>query len=252
MKPHYFGYILPDDDSSQGDTDISILRDVLDKYGDKLEAVMSSKSGGERIINEGQLSKVKPPFFFIVNTTHAYTERWFIDDETAHNSTFVIDFIDRVLQGKENRTICYPKFSPEPAEVRLRQVTAFDFAEKVLDPKIDALVVLTATWCGHCKRFKPVLQATAELFNETSGVAFYWMDGPSNDVPTEFPSWTGFPTMFIWPAGEENNVTTFSGNRTVDGIIDFVEKYGGNKFERPVYNVTQIEERIEELRKQGN
>ncbi|KAL8276061.1 hypothetical protein Esti_000009 [Eimeria stiedai] len=73
--------------------------------------------------------------------------------------------------------------SPEPAEL-IKTIVASTFSRMVLEQtKYDALVILYANWCGHCRRFQFGMQRLAERFEKISSIAFFKMEVSRNDVP---------------------------------------------------------------------
>jgi len=87
------------------------------------------------------------------------------------------------------------------------------------------LVEFYAPWCGHCKRLVPTWEELATTvkgkFNVAKVDCTVEKDVASNN------GIRGFPTIKLFNNGQ---VTEFSGARTVDSFIDFVETQTGTKF----------------------
>jgi len=79
----------------------------------------------------------------------------------------------------------------------------------------DAIIMVHASWCGHCKTFSPILD---EFAAATLGkVNAYKIDGADNYVPAEL-AYTGFPTIYVKKDGQ---LDLYSGKRTLEDLADF-------------------------------
>lgn len=88
--------------------------------------------------------------------------------------------------------------------------------------KKKVVVAFTATWCGHCKKFMPALNAAAEKLEETeSEVLLVNIDVPTNDgVGKEFGV-AGFPTVKYFAPGAEPQ--DYNGERTAEALLEWIE-----------------------------
>jgi protein disulfide-isomerase A1 len=78
-------------------------------------------------------------------------------------------------------------------------------------------------WCGHCKSLAPRYEKLGELFAKEPSVVIAKVDATENDTPAQVQ---GYPTILFYPAGAKKNPITFNGDRTEEGMSDFIYKHG--------------------------
>ncbi|KAK7162146.1 hypothetical protein R3I94_004711 [Phoxinus phoxinus] len=90
------------------------------------------------------------------------------------------------------------------------------------------LVEFYAPWCGHCRSLEPIYAEVAGLLkNGSSDVRLAKVDASEEkELANEF-SVGGFPTLKFFKDGNRQNVTDFSGKRTVKGITMWLERHTG-------------------------
>ncbi|KAH0793326.1 Thioredoxin family protein [Histomonas meleagridis] len=227
-KPFFGGFITNDDNTTRAEEEISILDKLAVEFIDKANFVIADDYEGRSIIKKASLENAQAPYFFLLNSTDLGPNRWLIQNiQKQSNYTFIESFVRDAIDGKINFSKVSAQFPDEPPEVVFRQLTAVTFEEAVNQNDTDVLVVITAPWCGHCKHFKPVLNATAQMVvNKTDKIKFYWIDGTLNELPESFPNFDGYPTMFMWPAGKKRkeDVISFDEDRTIESIIKFLNE----------------------------
>lgn len=124
-------------------------------------------------------------------------------------------------------------------------LTPENFESVAMNPKLNVLVAFTASWCGHCKNFKPQLEIAAQSFKESDNVAFGNFDA---DFYKDFAApydVHGFPTIKFFPAAKPNETVVeesakvgklYKGNqliepyndeRTASGVINFMNSRAG-------------------------
>lgn len=94
----------------------------------------------------------------------------------------------------------------------------------------DIFVEFYAPWCGHCKRLKPIWDNLAHSFKGAGDkLLITKFDATENDVPNSSGiSVQGFPTLKFKPAGSKEFLD-YDGDRSLDSLIEFVEKHSVNK-----------------------
>lgn len=86
----------------------------------------------------------------------------------------------------------------------------------------NVILFIHAPWCGHCKKFKPIFKEASEKLAKEEDIVFAMMDGSANEVETI--QIQGFPTTILFKAGDKENQIKFEGDRTVDALVDFLNK----------------------------
>lgn len=137
------------------------------------------------------------------------------------DSAKVAQFMKDVTDGKIEKSLKsdpIPETNDEPVKV----VVGNTFEQMVFLDK-DVFLEVYAPWCGYCKSFEPIYKEFAEKVKSNENVVVAKMDGTSNEAPSDSFEWSSFPTIFFIKAGERNP-TKYEGSRTVDGLMEFLEK----------------------------
>uniref|UniRef100_A0A671N6X2 Protein disulfide-isomerase n=1 Tax=Sinocyclocheilus anshuiensis TaxID=1608454 RepID=A0A671N6X2_9TELE len=90
------------------------------------------------------------------------------------------------------------------------------------------LVEFYTPWCGHCRSLEPIYAEVAGLLkNGSSEVRLAKVEATEErDLAAEF-NVDSFPTLKFFKDGNRQNVTDFSGKRTVKGITRWLERHTG-------------------------
>jgi len=89
------------------------------------------------------------------------------------------------------------------------------------DPKLTVFVEYYAPWCGHCKQLAPVWEELATEYDSQENVVIAKVDGTKNDVAGV--AIKGFPTLYIYPAGENKKPELYSGGRDLSSLKAFLK-----------------------------
>lgn len=138
-------------------------------------------------------------------------------------------FVEKYVAGKVEPVIKSEEI-PETQEEAVYTLVGKEFDAIVNDDARDVFVEYYAPWCGHCKRLAPVLEELAETYAKSSDeakVRIAKLDHTANDVPGL--QLEGYPTMILYPAGDKKNPIRFEGERTFEGISEFIRDNGKNK-----------------------
>ena len=81
-----------------------------------------------------------------------------------------------------------------------------------------ALLYVNVTWCGHCKRTKPIMEKVSGILG--SMVPVYSIDGDDRPDLAKALGVEGFPTIVY--VDQPGSVFVYEGERSVDAIASFV------------------------------
>lgn len=251
-KKFFAGYVLSPENEVNSNTHANILLEVAKKYNDQITFVIAKITDFQETLRDAGMRKLTPPFFFILESNNITKDhRWFVYGDSANNQSFVDAFVGRVVAGQEEESIICSELPEQGPDNKFWELNARTIESAAIDKDTAAVIVVTAPWCGHCKVFKPVLNATAEISSvNNSNVKFYWIDGTLNQLPSIVPNFSGYPTMFMWPAGENyTNPLTYDGEREIMEILTWVnESSGVQNYQMPTWDEEKAQERIKELK----
>lgn len=141
--------------------------------------------------------------------------------KSLKDSTKVAQFLRDVTDGKIERSLKSDPV-PETNDEVVKVVVGKTFESMVISDK-DVFLEVYAPWCGYCKSFEPIYKEFAEKIKDNENVVVAKMDGTSNESPLDAFDWNSFPSIFFVKAGEKTPMK-YDGSRTVDGLMEFLEK----------------------------
>ncbi|AJV03089.1 BTE_collapsed_G0013620.mRNA.1.CDS.1 [Saccharomyces cerevisiae] len=98
----------------------------------------------------------------------------------------------------------------------------------VHDDDKDVLVKYYATWCIHSKRFAPIYEEIANVLASDESVRdkilIAEVDSGANDI-LSFPV-TGYPTIALYPAGNNSKPIIFNKIRNLEDVFEFIKESG--------------------------
>lgn len=247
LNQYLCGYIISNDyDLSR---ELEAIEKVIPKHLSKVSFTISSEKKASYIVSQAKLKKAEVPYFFVVKSENFSTGKWLVLDERRYDSDYLDQFLTNIEEEKEPFTYISATVHNNP-DSTFKQINRNMYHDAISDDKNDVLLVITAPWCHHCKDFKPVLNVTSRLLHENNvNAKFYWIDGTLNELPDDFPEFSGYPTLFMFPSNNKTAIT-FDGDRTIPGILDFLHVNGTMTFTDPVYDHTKIDDEIEKLREE--
>lgn len=138
--------------------------------------------------------------------------------------------VERYLAGQLKRAAKSQPLPPDWDSRPVKALVAENFEKIAMDPSKDVFVEFYAPWCGHCKSLEPVWDELAERFSHRQDKLVAKLDATQNDVDTVEIS--GFPTLKLFTK-ETNKLVDFSGSRTLDALVAFLERGGDDAPEAP-------------------
>merc|ERR1712003_138235 len=156
----------------------------------------------------------------------------------------IVKFIRSVDAGTAK-----PKYKTEPEPLTnddpVKVLVSTTLEKELFQPELGVLLLVYATWCGHCKKLDPEYQKLAKKIRKeelTDLLAVAKIDGTANDSPIDSVDWTGFPTIYFAKAGTKE-ATVYEGERTAKGLWKYIKKHATK--------ADEIRRRIEARKNQG-
>ena len=92
------------------------------------------------------------------------------------------------------------------------------------DVSVDQLLIVKASWCGHCKRampdFERLVSSSPITKSDGSSVTVRMLDDATDKAEISNLNVKGFPTILYRSA--DGSVSNYNGDRTYDGITGFI------------------------------
>ena len=105
----------------------------------------------------------------------------------------------------------------------VKVLVGHNFVDVAMDVDKDVLVEFYAPWCGHCKDLAPTWDKLGEQYKDHETVVIAKIDATANEL--DGIKVQGFPTIKLFKK-ETNEAVDFSGERTLDGFVKFLENGG--------------------------
>lgn len=157
------------------------------------------------------------------------------------DSDKVIKFIDDCENGKVRRLFISQSKPTNEETKHVKTIVSQTFEDEVLGAEKDVILNVYAPWCSYCKQMDPTFTKLGELLADEPSILIGKMDGSENEPPHENFKWQSFPTLWYIKKGSRHPVT-FNGNRTVEGLLNFVKQQATFKFaEKDVLKSQKIE-----------
>jgi len=115
-----------------------------------------------------------------------------------------------------------PENNSEPVKV----IVGNSFEDMVLKSDQHVLFEAYAPWCGHCKKLTPIYDELATKVAGFSDIMIAKMDATANEYPGLEVK--GFPTLLFYKKGDKSNPMPYEGERTLEGMLKFLEEQTGN------------------------
>lgn len=100
-------------------------------------------------------------------------------------------------------------------------LTDADF-DSYVDGSTNVLVEFYAPWCGHCKNLAPEWKIAGETFQSSDPIVIAAVDATANSKVAAKYEVKGYPTIKFFPKGDSVTVEDYTGGRTADSIIKWV------------------------------
>lgn len=141
----------------------------------------------------------------------------------------ITNFVSQYTSGSLKPSIKsepVPKDQDGPVHI----LVADEFDKYINDDSTDKLVEFYAPWCGHCKTLAPTYDSLGEKYKAFKDkVLIAKMDATANDIPPSAGFQVqSFPTIKFKAAGTKDWIE-FTGDRSLEGFVDFISLNGKHK-----------------------
>jgi len=230
-------YLFLDPTLEDKDAHIAALKPVADKFKSKVNFVWidAIKFGDHaKALN---LVEAKWPAFVIQDLEKQL--KYPYDQTKDVTSEGAADWVDQFLDGK-----ILPQLKsqpiPETQDESVYTLVGKNFEDVVFDDEKDVFVEFYASWCGHCKRLKPIWDQLGDKYAPIKErVVIAKMEAQDNDLPASIPFRIGgFPTIKLKPAGSRDFID-YEGDRSFESLVSFLEEHAKNSLDLPVVEVVE-------------
>ncbi|KAI3380237.1 hypothetical protein SNEBB_010805 [Seison nebaliae] len=147
-----------------------------------------------------------------------------IDDSDFSEDDY-LEFIDNVFSGVAKPHIKSARAPPNKGPHK--KVVGTTFNKIVMDLEKDCLLLIHATFCGHCKAFLPTYDKVAKHYGNEKDLVIASIEATDNEYPKTFVI-SGYPTVFYRAKGSKTPIK-YEGERTLEAITKFVDEKRGKK-----------------------
>uniref|UniRef100_U5EXV6 Protein disulfide-isomerase n=1 Tax=Corethrella appendiculata TaxID=1370023 RepID=U5EXV6_9DIPT len=159
--------------------------------------------------------------------------------ETNDLSADVVkEFVQKFLDGKIKQHLLSQDLPEDWDKTPVKTLVATKFDEVVFDKTKDVLVEFYAPWCGHCKQLVPIYDQLGEKYKDSDSIVIAKIDATANEL--EHTKITSFPTIKFYKKGD-NSVVDYTGERTLDAFVKFLES-SGEVVDEPSVSTEETEE----------
>jgi len=130
---------------------------------------------------------------------------------------FAADYLAGSLKKHLNSEEVPDDWDAKPVKVLVGK----NFESVAFDETKDVLVEFYAPWCGHCKQLAPIYDELGEKYKDHASIVIAKMDSTANEVADV--TVRGFPTIKFFPKESGRKVVDYSGGRTLEDFVAFLE-----------------------------
>jgi len=199
------------------------FRNVAKDYKDKVlfVTINADEEDHERIMEYFGLKKDDIPEMRLIRLEEEMTKFKPETDEITEES--VRSFVQGVLDGKVKQHLLSQEIPEDWDKHPVKTLVSKNFDEVALDKSKDVLVEFYAPWCGHCKQLAPIYDQLGEKYKDKDDVVIAKMDATVNEL--EHTKINSFPTIKLYKK-DSNEVVDFNGERTLEGLSQFIDSSG--------------------------
>lgn len=225
------------------DTFMTVFRAVAEEFKGRVLFVTidTEEEDHARILEFFGMKKEDTPDMRLIRLEEEMTK--FKPPTKEMTKEVVRQFVQDVLDGKLKQHLLSEEIPEDWDKNPVKILVNKNFDEVVFDKSKDVLVEFYAPWCGHCKQLSPIYDQLGEKYLSNENILIAKMDATTNEL--EHTKVSSFPTIKLYKKGN-NEVVEFSGERTLEGLSQFLDTGGVTGAEAEQEEVDEEEERDDE------
>ena len=224
IKSHF---IVFGDSSAEGHGDIMAnFRKVSKGNAGKLIHVYidSAKADNERILEFFDIKKEDGHVPIIIHLGEGVqVNEKYVPDFTELSEENLAKFAADYLAGNLQKYLKSEEIPDDWDAKPVKVLVGKNFESVAFDESKDVFVFFYAPWCGHCKQFAPIYDKLGEQYNDDEFIVIAKMDSTANEV-ADVPI-NSFPTIKFFPKNSGRKIVDYSGGRTLDDLVRFIEEF---------------------------
>ena len=224
-KPYIAAFVYEKDQIPAMQEGLNVMNQLAanPQYSENIDFIFNEVDQLRNLTKDASLYKASPPYFAFIHKSN-FSYRWIAQEGDEKNLSYIEELIKIGMENQTEPTFSCEKPYPILANETFHRISSCQFKELVLDPNYDTVLSATASWCGHCKNYKPVAMMTSKALKDQP-IKFYWIEGTRNAFPDEVPHIEGYPSIFLFPMKNKSNPSKIHSYSTMQALLDSLNSF---------------------------